>query len=225
MGTNVLKLQSGVMIKKWTFLNIFECYTSHFPTSLLLPLCCLQPCLHLDLFSLWLGPILSINTAFLHQSSYFFSLTGAMLEHFSAQLLLRYCLQFEFDLIHLHTVWGRGAASSIGTSMTDTFQTLPLALIGCVDSGVVASSKSNYSHWVEPQTADLYLILLSDHNNNFSKYNKKKKLQTTLLITSKGNCVKMLNYSQLMAIKQPYIVELFKTNAVVCVEALRIYFK
>ena len=37
---------------------------------------------------------------------------------------------------------------------------------------------SNYSHWVEPQTVDfyttdLYLILLSDHNDSFSKYNQK----------------------------------------------------
>ena len=57
--------------------------------------------------------------------------------------------------------------------MIDISQTLPLALIGCVDLGVVDSCKSNYGHWVEPQTADLYLILLSDHNDNFSKYNKK----------------------------------------------------
>ena len=52
---------------------------------------------------------------------------------------------------------------------------LPLALIGCIDPGVVYSCKSIYSHWVEPQTVDfytgdLYLILLSDHNDNFSKY-------------------------------------------------------
>ena len=54
----------------------------------------------------------------------------------------------------------------------DTSQTRPLALIGCVEEGAVDFSKSNYSHWVELQTADLYLILLSDHNDNFSKYNK-----------------------------------------------------
>ena len=51
--------------------------------------------------------------------------------------------------------------------MIDTSQTLPLALIGCVNLGVVESCKSNYSHWVEPQTVDfktvdLYLIQLSD---------------------------------------------------------------
>ena len=62
--------------------------------------------------------------------------------------------------------------------MIDTSQTLPLALIGRVDSGVVRSCKSNHGHGVVPQTvdfytADLYLILLSDHNDNFSKYNKK----------------------------------------------------
>ena len=67
----------------------------------------------------------------------------------------------------------------------NTSQTLSLALIGCVDLGAVYSCKSNYSHWVEPQTvdfytADLYLVLLSDHNGNFSKYNPKY-LQTTAL--------------------------------------------
>ena len=61
--------------------------------------------------------------------------------------------------------------------MIDTSQTLTLALIGCIELGAVDSCKSNYSHWVEPQTvdfytADLYLILLSDHNDNFSKYNQ-----------------------------------------------------
>ena len=52
--------------------------------------------------------------------------------------------------------------------MIDTSETLPLALIGCILLGAVDSWKSNYGHWVEPQTvdfytADLYLILLSDH--------------------------------------------------------------
>ena len=62
--------------------------------------------------------------------------------------------------------------------LTDTSQTLSLALIGCTEPGVVDSCKSNWGHWVETQTvdfytADLYLILLSDHNDNFSKYNQK----------------------------------------------------
>ena len=56
--------------------------------------------------------------------------------------------------------------------VTDTSQTHPLALIGCVEPGMEDSCKSNYSHWVEPQTADLYLILLSHHDDKFSKYNK-----------------------------------------------------
>ena len=78
----------------------------------------------------------------------------------------------------VHTTWGRGTASSVCMRMTDTSQTLPLALIGCIDLGTVDSSKSNYSHWVVPQTvdfytADLYLILLSDQNETFSKYNQK----------------------------------------------------
>ena len=55
--------------------------------------------------------------------------------------------------------------------MINTYQRLPLALIGCVDPGVVDFGKSNYSHWVEPQTADLYFILLTDHNDNFGKHN------------------------------------------------------
>ena len=59
----------------------------------------------------------------------------------------------------------------------DTSQTLPLAVIGCIEPGAVNSCKSNYGHWVEPQTvdfytADLYLSLLSGHNDNFSKYNQ-----------------------------------------------------
>ena len=71
--------------------------------------------------------------------------------------------------------------------MIDTSQTLPLALIGCVVPGALDYCKSNYSHSVEPQTvdyytADLYLILLSDHNDNFSKYNTKQ-LQATALST------------------------------------------
>ena len=63
--------------------------------------------------------------------------------------------------------------------MTDTSQTLSLALIGCILPGAADSCKSNYNHWMEPQTvdyytADLYLVLLSDHNDNFSKYNQKR---------------------------------------------------
>ena len=125
---------------------------------------------------------------------FFFSLTRVMVGHFLALLLYWCCLQFELDPIwpgnsrhctcagegHCWAcaAWGRGAASSVCTRMIDTSQTLPLALIGCVDLGAVDSCKSNYSHWVEPQTvdfytADLYLILLSYHDDNFSKYKKK----------------------------------------------------
>ena len=72
-----------------------------------------------------------------------------------------------------------GGLPTVCMRVIDTSQTLSLALISCVDLGAVNSYKLNYSHWVEPQTvdfytADLYLILLSDHNDNFSKYNKKK---------------------------------------------------
>ena len=68
---------------------------------------------------------------------------------------------------------GRLAASSVCMRMIDTSQTRPLVLIGCVGPGEVDSFKSNYDHWVELQTAELYLILLSDHNDNFSKYDLK----------------------------------------------------
>ena len=68
------------------------------------------------------------------------------------------------------------------TRMIDTSQTLTLALIGCVDPGEVDSYKPNYSHWVEPQTTDLYVILLSDHNANLSKYNKKIVTYYILLV-------------------------------------------
>ena len=70
--------------------------------------------------------------------------------------------------------------------MIDTFQTLPLALIGCLDVGAVDSCKLNNSHGVEPQTVDFYtsdlgLIVLSDHNDNFSKYNQTNSYRLQLL--------------------------------------------
>ena len=43
---------------------------------------------HLSLFSLWFGPVHSFSTVFIHQYSYFLSLTWAMVGHFSALLLL-----------------------------------------------------------------------------------------------------------------------------------------
>ena len=52
--------------------------------------------------------------------------------------------------------WVRGAASSVYMRIIDTSQTLPLALIGCIDSGAVDPCKSNDSHWVVPQTVDFY---------------------------------------------------------------------
>ena len=62
-----------------------------------------------------------------------------------------------------------------------------LNLSDTADLGVVDYCKSNHSDWVEPQTVDFYsvdldLILLSDHNDNFSKYNPKKMLHTTALM-------------------------------------------
>ena len=59
-------------------------------------------CGYLSLFSLWRSPALCFYTAFLHQSSYFFSLTWGMVGHFSALLLLsvlHHSLQFGFESI------------------------------------------------------------------------------------------------------------------------------
>ena len=98
----------------------------------------------------------------------------AVVENVSALLPLHHCSQFEFEA-DTAPVWGRSTAQytlreggGLPTvyAMIDTPQTLPLALIGCVDLGAVDSCKSTSSHWVEPQTvdlytADLYLILPS----------------------------------------------------------------
>ena len=148
---------------------------------------------YLWLFYLWLCPILSFYTASFRQSSYFFSLTWAMVGHFLALLLLsvlRHCLQFGLESIwpgkSRHCTWTveghcpvcAGKTAYICTRMIDTSQTLPLDLIGRIDPRAVDSCRSSYGHWVDPQTVDLYttdlyLILLSDHNDNISKYNKK----------------------------------------------------
>ena len=116
---------------------------------------------YLSLFSLWLGPIISFYIAYLRQSSYLFSLTWAMVQAFFCSVASP----------PLFTVWA-------WPSLIDTSQTLPLVLIGCIDPGAVDLCKSNYSLWVDPQTvgfytADLHFILLSDHNDNFNKYNQK----------------------------------------------------
>ena len=122
------------------------------------------------------------NSLFLHcfSSSYFLPLTWAMVGHVSALLssILCHCLQFGLKLDlnwpgeSRHCACVRRADGRTCMRVTDTSQTRPLALIGCVDPGEADSCKSKYSHWVEPQTADLHLILLSNHNDNFSKYNQ-----------------------------------------------------
>ena len=60
--------------------------------------------------------------------------------------------------------WGRRAASCIYTRMIDTSQTLLLALIGCIEPGAMVSCKSNYSHWVEPQTVDFSFFFINTHS-------------------------------------------------------------
>ena len=90
--------------------------------------------------------------------------------------------------------------------MIDNSQTLPLALIGCVDPEEVDSCKSDYSHWVDPQTvdlssADLYLILLSDHNDNFSKYNKRIVTDYSLKLSLKKYMLQIaLKMTQIIAV-------------------------
>ena len=121
---------------------------------------------YLSLFFLWLGPIISFYTAFHHDSSYFFSLMWAMVGHSLALLLLsvlHHYLQFGLELEHI----------SPGKSRY------------CICTGEGQWILANYSHWVEPQTveyyiADVYLILLCDHNDSFSKYNKKNSYKLQL---------------------------------------------
>ena len=112
---------------------------------------------------------------------------GAFISALLLLSVLHHCLQFGFASIWLgksrcctcageghcpvHAVWGRRAAGSVCMRVIDTSQTLSLALIGCFEPGGVDSCKSNYSHRVEPKavdfyTADLFLILLSDHTDN-----------------------------------------------------------
>ena len=134
----------------------------------------------LSSFSLWLGPLLCFYSAFLRQSSYFFSLMWAMAGHSSALLLLsvlHHCLQFELKLI-----WpgkSRHFASRYASEWFTPLR-LPSALISCTKSG--GFLQINHGHWVEPQTADQYLILPSDHNDNFSKYNKNFILYSNFMI-------------------------------------------
>ena len=102
-------------------------------------------------FSLWLGPFLSLYTASRCKSSYFFSLTWAMVGHSSALLLLSWAWVWTWAYLTscelaLHLGRGalpsmlrEGAASSIGTRMIDTSQTRPLALIGCVERRILAN--------------------------------------------------------------------------------------
>ena len=116
---------------------------------------------YLSLFSLWLGPVISFYTAFLCQSSYFFSLTWAMVGHFFSSVVVVVCypplltvwawtyLTREEQALHLRgTHCMRGAANSLCMRMIDTPQTLPLALIGCIELGAVDSCKSIHNHSV-----------------------------------------------------------------------------
>ena len=118
---------------------------------------------HLSLFSLWLRPVLCCHSAFLCQSSYFFSVTWAMVEHVSTLLYCCCCCLFSSIVYSLSlnylTRWEQtlhlcGGLPAACSRVIDTSQTRPLTLIGCIKPGAMDSC--------------LYLI----HDDNFSKYNK-----------------------------------------------------
>ena len=155
---------------------------------------------YLSLFSICLGPILCFYTALLRQSSYFFSLTWAVVGHFLALLLLsvlRHCVQLDctqwqqWDWTYLARYEQALHLCGVGALCS----TRCVREGGCqqcmhendwhfsdtpVGSDWLCWSRSGgflqitgWSHrWLIFYTADLYLILLSNHNANFSKYNK-----------------------------------------------------
>ena len=66
------------------------------------------------------------------------------------------------------------AQSKLKSHENNQLLTKSLAPIGCVDLVAVDSCKPNYSHWLATQTVDCFtvdlcVILLSDHNDSFSK--------------------------------------------------------
>ena len=77
----------------------------------------------------------------------------AMVGNFLALLLMSVLNRYSLSLNLSDQVWagtaqytlhkGRGAASSMYTRVTDTSQTLPLALISCIELWAVDSYKSN----------------------------------------------------------------------------------
>ena len=112
---------------------------------------------YLSLFSLWLGPVLCFYSAFLPQSYDFFSLTWAMVVHVLVLLLL--------SVLH-RLIWpgkSRHFASRYAPEWLTLLRCSPLLWL-VVLSQISGFLQIIYGHWVEPQTAGQYLILLSDHN-------------------------------------------------------------
>ena len=156
---------------------------------------------YLSLFSLWFSPILCFYAAFLRQSCYLIALMSAMLGHFSALFLLSvlcHYLQFGFELsdqVRAGTVpvWGRGTVEYVlcrGGGLPAAWKRMMTLLRHCPWLWLVVLIHERWilaSDWMQwwPLggatvglfTADLYRILLSDHYDNFSKYNKQM-LQT-----------------------------------------------
>ena len=129
-----------------------------------------------------------------------------MVGHFPALLLLsvsRHCLQLEpiwpgesrHCVVEGHclasVVWGWPAAYARAW-LTLLRHSSWLWLVLLIQERWILANQITATGWSHRQgiffTVDLYGILLSDHNNNFSKYNKKM-LQTTTLTAWMCSCV------------------------------------
>ena len=140
---------------------------------------------YLSLLSRWLGPVLCVYTAFLHQSSCFLSLTWTMVGAFFSSVVVvcspplftvwawTYLTRWEQQL---HLCQGRGAASSICRRVTLLRHSPWLWLVVLTRKRWNFANQiraTGWSHRVDSYTADLYLIVLSDCDDNLMKYNKK----------------------------------------------------
>ena len=128
--------------------------------------------------------ILVFSNSFLHQSSYFFSLTWAMVSIF--QLCCYYLFSATVYSLSLNVTdqvwadaapaWGRGTATSMHKNDWH-FSDTPLCSDWLCWSGSggllqIKLQPLGGTQTVDFYTADLYIILMSNHNDNFSKYNQ-----------------------------------------------------
>ena len=144
----------------------------------------------LSLFSLWLGPVLSFYSAFV-LLSYISSLVGNGGTCFCSVVVVvcspplftvwvwSYLTRWE-QILHLHG--GGGLLRACAREWLTLPRHAPWlwSVVLIQERWILTNQITYYSHWVELQTADLYLILLSDHNNNFSKYNQKNSYRVQL---------------------------------------------